>query len=73
MEDLLAQMPETEQDLVGNTYVLDSNCLDGKNRLAPEYVLADDFEEPNAQEKQIFAALRGAAEKKYGMLQDLPR
>jgi hypothetical protein len=74
MDSLILQMSAEEHDLVRRAYVLDYNCLDAAENRAPEYVLADHLEKLKASEaKKIFAVLRGAAEKCYGMLQDLPR
>jgi hypothetical protein len=69
MDILLSQMLATERELLLRTYDLDTNCLGRDDRQAPEYVLRDDVTEA----KTAFYALRGAAEKKYGKLLDLPR
>ncbi len=71
MDALLHQMSAEDQALVRSTYELDTNSLDENNCQAPEYVLVDTVEK--SVEAKAFAVLRGAAEKKYGKLQDLPR
>jgi hypothetical protein len=73
MDALLHQMSAEDQTLVGSTYELDTNSLDENNCQAPEYVLVDTVEKLKPVEAKAFAVLRGAAEKKYGKLQDLPR
>ena len=69
MGALLSQMSATESELVLGTYDLDTNSLGRDNSQAPEYVLRDRITEA----KKVFDALRGAAERKYGKLRDLPR
>lgn len=74
MNALLSLMSTTEKDLVTGTYDLDCNCLDEGYIQAPEYVLADKSKKLKLTEsKKIFDALRGAAERKFGQLRDLPR
>jgi hypothetical protein len=74
MDSLILQMSAEDTGLIERAYVLDRNCLDAAENRAPEYVLADHLGKLKATEtKKVFAALRGAAEKRYGKLQDLPR
>lgn len=72
MNALLDQMLAADQDLVRRIYELDLNCLDENNCPTPEYVLAGN-EKRKTDTKAAFAALQGAAEKKYGDLHELPR
>ena len=74
MDALLSQMSENDKKIVLRTYELDFNCLSRDYSQAPEYVLIKKSEEYKlAEANKVFDALRGAAEKVYGPLRDLPR